>query len=178
MDANDEPVVFVQGDQDGTVSYNCAPGLGMSTVLELCGTGEMQPQADAVGIINDALTYTGEGHGWAASGTSDPLFDTAVQFTVDFLYPLLPCNQVTSISEITQLKTNVFPNPSSDYIQITSNNKINNIKLYNSIGKLLKNNSINKKEFSLSINNFSPGIYLIELIDENGNKNCKKILIN
>ena len=27
IDSNDEPLVCVQGDNDGTVSYNCAPGL-------------------------------------------------------------------------------------------------------------------------------------------------------
>ena len=49
---------------------------------------QMKPQADLVGITNDALTYSGEGHGWGASGSGNALFDTAVQFTVDFLYPL------------------------------------------------------------------------------------------
>jgi hypothetical protein len=178
IDSNDEPVVFVQGDADGTVSYNCAPGLGLSSVLTLCGTGEMQPQADLVGVINDALTYSGEGHGWGSSGSGNPLFDTAVQFAVDFLYPLLPCNQVISNNEITQFKPKVYPNPASDQINITSNLTIVDISIYNTIGKLLMDQPINKKDFTININKLLAGIYLIELTDENGNKSCKRILIN
>ena len=31
-------------------------------VLTLCGSGEMHPQADMVGVINDKLIFTGENH--------------------------------------------------------------------------------------------------------------------
>jgi len=177
MDANDEPVVFVQGDADGTVSYNCAPGLGMSTVLVLCGTGEMKPQADLVGITNDALTYSGEGHGWGASGSGNALFDTAVQFTVDFLYPLLPCNNITSNNELNHQELNIYPNPASDQINVTSNFNITEIEIYNTIGKLIMNNSIQKRDFTINVNDLIPGVYFLKLKNENGITETKKIMI-
>ena len=177
MDANDEPVVFVQGDADGTVSYNCAPGLGMSTVLVLCGTGEMKPQADLVGITNDALTYSGEGHGWGASGSGNALFDTAVQFAVDFLYPLLPCNNITSNNELNHQELNIYPNPASDQINVISNFNITEIKIYNTIGKLIMNNSIQKRDFTINVNDLIPGVYFLKLKNENGITETKKIMI-
>ena len=177
IDANDEPLVCVQGDNDGTVSYNCAPGLGLSSVLTLCGTGEMQPQADLVGITNDALTYFGEDHNWAASGSGNALFDTAVQFAVDFLYPLLPCNNITSNNEFNQQELNIYPNPASDQINVTSNFNITEIKIYNTIGKLIMDNSIQKRDFTINVNDLIPGVYFLELANENGITETKKIMI-
>jgi len=99
IDANDEPIVSCQGDADQTVNYNCGPGLNNPSVLTLCGAGEMHPQADLVGVLNDKLIFPGEGHAWFIGGNSNSLFVQALNFTKDFLYPLLPCNNTTSISE-------------------------------------------------------------------------------
>ena len=99
IDALDEPLVSVQGDADQTVNYNCGPGLNIPSVLTLCGSGEMHPQADLVGVINDKLIFTGEDHGWFSAGNSSSLFLQALDFTSAFLFPLLPCNNITSISK-------------------------------------------------------------------------------
>ena len=100
IDDNDEPLVSIQGTEDPTVSYNCAPALNSSLVLDLCGTGEMHPQADLVGVINDKLIFNGEGHSWAANGNSNSKFLQAVDFTTNFLFPLLPCNNINVITEL------------------------------------------------------------------------------
>jgi acetyl esterase/lipase len=97
LDANDEPLVSIQGTSDLTVNYNCGPGMNNQLILTLCGSGEMHPKADNVGILNDHLSFSGTDHLWAASGNSNPKFVQALDFTTDFLYPLLPCNQTTSI---------------------------------------------------------------------------------
>ena len=99
IDALDEPLVSIQGDADETVNYNCGPGLNIPSVLTLCGAGEMHPQADLVGVTNNKLIFAGEGHGWFSGGNSNSLFLQALDFTSDFLFPLLPCNDITSITE-------------------------------------------------------------------------------
>jgi hypothetical protein len=104
IDNLDEPLVSIQGDLDETVNYNCGPGLNLPSVLTLCGSGEMHPQADAVGLINNVLVYPGEAHTWFVSGNSNSKFTQAVEFTKDFLYPLLPCNNATSITSINSEK--------------------------------------------------------------------------
>ena len=85
MDANDEPLVSIQGTNDLTVNYNCGPGMNNSAILNLCGAGEMHPKANDVGILNDKLIFSGEGHNWAASGNINPKFQEALQFTANFL---------------------------------------------------------------------------------------------
>jgi len=100
IDALDEPLVSIQGDADVTVNYNCGPGLNISTILTLCGSGEMHPQADLVGINNSVLVFPGEGHTWFVGGNSNSKFIQSLEFTKDFLYPLLPCNNTTDIQNI------------------------------------------------------------------------------
>ena len=104
IDANDEPLVSVQGTNDLTVNYNCGPGQNIATVLTLCGTGEMHPRADYVGLVNDKLIFSAEGHTWAAYGNSNTKFIQAMDFTTDFLFPLLPCNNTTAINEFFKKK--------------------------------------------------------------------------
>ena len=104
IDANDEPLVSIQGTGDVTVNYNCGPGLDNPLILTLCGAGEMHPQADNVGLINDKLIFNGEGHTWAAYGNNNPKFIQAIDFTSDFLFPLLPCNNMTNITEFSTEK--------------------------------------------------------------------------
>ena len=100
IDENDEPLVSIQGTSDLTVNYNCGPGMNNPSILTLCGTGEMHPQADFVGLLNDKLVFSGEGHTWAAYGNTNSKFIDAVNFTANFLYPLLPCYYTTAINEI------------------------------------------------------------------------------
>ncbi len=107
IDANDEPLVSIQGTSDVTVNYNCGPGQNISTILTLCGSAEMHPQADNVGVLNDHLSFSGTDHLWAASGNSSSKFIQAVDFTTNFLYPLLPCNQTTSIEPIVSAEKEV-----------------------------------------------------------------------
>ena len=104
IDANDAPIVSAQGDNDNTVNYNCGPGLNNPAILTLCGAGEIHPKADSVGIINDVLVFNNTDHLWAASGNLNTQFTQALDFFSDFLYPLLPCNNITSISSVNSEK--------------------------------------------------------------------------
>ncbi len=120
IDGNDEPLVSIQGTSDLTVNYNCGPGMNNPLVLNLCGAGEMHPQADNVGLINDKLIFNGTDHGWAALGNSNNKFIDAINFTSDFLYPLLACNQTTHITKTPKTKkellkiTNILGKESSE----------------------------------------------------------------
>ena len=105
IDGNDEPLISIQGTTDVTVNYNCGPGTNNPLVLDLCGSGQMHPRADNVGILNKHLSFIGTDHLWAASGNSNPKFIEALDFTTNSLYELLPCNNTTSISSVNSEKT-------------------------------------------------------------------------
>ena len=100
IDPTDEPLVSIQGTSDLTVNYNCGPGMNNPAILTLCGSGEMHPRADNVGVLNDKLIFNGTDHNWTAFGNTNSKFIDAVNFTTNFLYPLLPCNNTTAINEM------------------------------------------------------------------------------
>lgn len=104
IDANDEPLISIQGTADLTVNYNCGPGMNNPAILNLCGSGEMHSRADAVGLLNNKLIFNGADHAWAALGNSNSKFIQALEFTTNSLYPLLPCNQITSLNTNTANK--------------------------------------------------------------------------
>ena len=102
IDANDAPIASAQGTEDNTVNYNCGPGLNNPAILTLCGAGEIHPEANSVGIINDVLIFNDTDHDWGVYGNSSAKFLQAVNFFSDFLFPLLPCNNPTNTSTLTQ----------------------------------------------------------------------------
>ena len=97
IDENDEPIVSIQGTEDLTVNYNCGPGMNNPLILTLCGAGEIHPIANSKGIINEHLTFNGEDHSWPGYGNNNPKFIQALDFTTNFLFPLLPCNNITNV---------------------------------------------------------------------------------
>ena len=105
INSNESPIVSAQGTNDNTVNFYCAPALNNPAVVNLCGAGEIHPQADLVGLHNDKLVFDGEGHSWAASGNSNPLFLDALDFYSNFLYPLLPCNNISNTETHNSTKT-------------------------------------------------------------------------
>ena len=97
IDAQDEPIFSAQGDDDVIVNYNCGPGLNNPSVLDLCGAGQIHPICDNLGVTNEALVFTNLDHNWVI-GNSQPEFIQAVNAASNFLYPLLPCNQLQNTS--------------------------------------------------------------------------------
>ena len=58
--------------------------------------GEIHPQADLVGLHNDKLIFNGEGHSWHFEWKFQSIILAKLRFYSSFLYPLLPCNNISS----------------------------------------------------------------------------------
>lgn len=78
-----------------------------------------------------------------------------------------------SVSDISKTQINIFPNPTSDFINIKSDETIKSVKLYNASGSLVKTKNI---EFSrINISNLPKGNYLISIETDSGIE-TKKII--
>lgn len=78
-----------------------------------------------------------------------------------------------SASDINKTQINIFPNPTSDFINIKSDEKIKSVKLYNASGSLIKTEN---NEFSrINISNLPKGNYLISIETGSGIE-TKKII--
>lgn len=76
-------------------------------------------------------------------------------------------------NQITDLK--VYPNPTSDLINITTNEEIESLKLLNSLGQV---KALNYGQNNLDIRFLSNGIYLLEIKTKSGKKSVQKIIKN
>ncbi|WP_417429417.1 T9SS type A sorting domain-containing protein [Halpernia sp.] len=69
--------------------------------------------------------------------------------------------------------TLLYPNPTSDFLNIETQQKISKIEIYDMSGKLLKTS--NGKDKKVSVSTFNKGMYLIKIHTENGVVNSKFI---
>lgn len=66
----------------------------------------------------------------------------------------------------------VYPNPTSDIVNIQTSLEVKNIAVYNQIGQLI----FSQKAIQFDLSNVASGIYMIQIDFENGQKATKKII--
>jgi hypothetical protein len=77
-----------------------------------------------------------------------------------------------------QTQVSIYPNPVSDKlnVQLNTNEKIEEIRIINSVGQLLMNQKVGKSSAEVDVRNLSSGFYLVQIITAN-NSITKKILV-
>ena len=69
-----------------------------------------------------------------------------------------------AVNDINKTQVNIFPNPSSDFINITSDEEIRSIKIYDIKGSLIKSDKTSKVDVSA----FPKGNYIISIETKSG----------
>lgn len=72
-------------------------------------------------------------------------------------------------------KINVFPNPVKDIFQVKSSDPVKNVKIIDSLGRLLLDQSFNKNVLKIDISNYIKGLYIVKIKTEK-TEISKKIL--
>ena len=129
----DVPAYLAHAKDDGTVSYECAPGLNDPRVVTLCGTGKIYPRLDSLNIYFDTMVLETGGHGWPGLGNNSSDFKNAVDEIATFFYPLLLDNVRLNASQAQKSPIQLYPNPSngSCTFQLPSDQKSVEIRIYN-----------------------------------------------
>ena len=79
---------------------------------------------------------------------------------------ITPLMGIENISE--DISINIYPNPTSKEVNISSESFINSIEVFNSLGQKVYQNNLKAKEKTLDINSFSKGIYIIGVNTDKG----------
>ncbi|MFK8044610.1 MAG: DNRLRE domain-containing protein [Crocinitomicaceae bacterium] len=80
------------------------------------------------------------------------------------------------ISENQELEFSIFPNPSSNSIQIKTNGSLDyKLQIYDSRGRLILNSDFNESEI-VDVSQFSTGVYMVNL-SSSGQSKTKKLVI-
>jgi len=83
----------------------------------------------------------------------------------------LNTNEINNIHEIS-----IFPNPANDLLQINNLKTPSTYQLTSIIDSILQHGTIQQGINPISIRSLPSGMYLLELVDEQGNKTVKKII--
>lgn len=70
----------------------------------------------------------------------------------------------------------IYPNPTTNFFQLNSEEQIKEVLIYTIEGKLLKKIGYNKAQMVVNINEFKPGPYLITVINSEGIKFSKVVI--
>lgn len=104
---------------------------------------------------------------------ADVMADNGVVHVIDEV--LVPSG-TASVTEFESSDISVYPNPSVDFVKLSSvNGKIDKIILMNIAGKTFLNKEINQSETTIDLGNYSQGQYILR-IEKNNSIITKKLL--
>lgn len=113
-------------------------------------------QASGTAIFNPAFPFNmasiffNFGVTGASAGEKTYYFDN-----VNFGTPLL------NTEDFIAPNFSIYPNPTANILNINSNSDIKEVKIYNTLGQLVMNQSVNSNALVLPVENLSKGIYII-----------------
>lgn len=79
------------------------------------------------------------------------------------------------INEVSN-KINIYPNPVKDQITVVSSNMINNIVVFNSIGRKVAEYYVNNNTYTGSVADLSAGIYWLNVTTDSSNETIKIVV--
>jgi ELWxxDGT repeat protein len=194
--------LYFEGD-DGTNDqlwkYNPTADtvLNVSNITGSTATGGNNHDPSDYAVLGDYLYYRGEtfdnssGYVFRTNGTTSELLDDTIkdidEITVlngklyfegddgvsgNELYTLDPAT--LSVEKVFKNTLQVFPNPTSDFINIPSEYLNNEFKMYSILGKIVKEGKISSTQIKIS--DLSSGNYVLKITSD-GKTESKKILI-
>ena len=82
-----------------------------------------------------------------------------------------------NIENLESMNINVYPNPTSDYANITwDNNEITMLTVVNANGQVVENANVELQN-NYQTQNLNAGMYFINLTDRNNNTNTQKLIV-
>ncbi len=94
----------------------------------------------------------------------------------DMIYSIISVEQSGAVGEMSALAYKVYPNPAKDILTIKGEN-MNQIMIYNSLGQLVKSIECNDNAVEVDVKNFKNGMYFINVINDNGKRIAKKVIV-
>ncbi|MFM7386779.1 MAG: T9SS type A sorting domain-containing protein [Bacteroidota bacterium] len=207
LEAGDVPIVSIHGTADGTVKYNRGVVNPGTALMYLDGSRMLHERACAVNVSSNFYTFTGAGHcpyiGNAAYMDTTERFirDFMVQqlgcneaplqianapLQQAILYASTYCDgsaaNETCIAgieeELVSERVNIYPNPSNGNSVFISENAVNQLNVYDAMGRKIYSFTGLFKEKALEIDNLHKGTYWVRSQLENGSVGVKQWVIH
>lgn len=169
------PMVLCQGTADGTIPYDCDIALrqytlGLYPTIRFCGSGEMAPRLDSVGVNYSLRPFPGSGHvPWDTNVLIENQMDSAVAaffYQVKCTQPTGSCHGPNAVATlINEPNLNIYPNPANNilHITLTDANQLSELRLYDCTGRLVLQKYAGGNQTTLAVDGLAQGVYLLRV---------------
>ena len=82
------------------------------------------------------------------------------------------------IDEVGNLNVNIYPNPATRYINLSSTEEMKEAVVYNTVGQQVLRQSVNGNSAVLDLGNLVPGSYSLRIVSQNGDQTTRKFIVN
>jgi len=170
-------------------SYKFVVGVGAEATVDYWRTAngcDEEPEHTIFDdIANDGLTFerymykNGENgtktcfikvnngqHDWYYTPAND------IDYTTEIYNFFVSCMNETSVGETEKQHAGIFPNPSDGIFHINAEN-VNHTDIYDITGKKI----IRISDNTIDLTNYPSGIYLIDILFNNGKRICEKVIV-
>ncbi|RKE95058.1 PQQ-dependent sugar dehydrogenase [Ichthyenterobacterium magnum] len=128
---------------------------------------------------NMSFTQQFSGNGWVAFGEDANKELYIAGINSGSIFKIVDANLSVDENQLNKIK--MHPNPANEFLTIdfsNLSNQLQTINIYDIQGKLIKSvTNFNEQIIKLPMNTISNGLYLVEIIDNNGLKNIRKLII-
>lgn len=110
----------------------------------------------------DSLIFTLSSSDNGMYGMNTPAFFAIDNFTTASI--------ATGISQVNDAIIKMYPNPTSETLTInliSNTSSLNNITIYDFTGKIVESKVVNSSIINVDVNNYSAGIYFVEVVNDN-----------
>ncbi len=166
--------LFQEYDRDTTIGlvrncYSVCPDqslvgtIGFAVVENSFWDNEIGLSTDSVGTGMPTLAMHNKSTFTNAGWDFDKIWD--INPDINSGYPFFKIKGVSIIDEVeNKTKILIYPNPAQDFISIETDDKINSIKIYDTLGKLVKVLDNSKvSELEIDISSLVSGAYYLEI---------------
>lgn len=171
----------VTGSTTAGVDYDMMQITGGLDVLDIAGatldvTGIYTPTAlTTIDIITTNATPTFEG---AVVGEFSSVVGLPAKWTVVYTGGLggkvqLVYDPTLSTEAFANFDFKVYPNPTTDVLNVSAANNISKIELYNIVGQKVRTQVVDDTQSSINVSDLQNGIYMMEVTIENAKKAYK-----
>lgn len=190
----DTPNTSIDAGDDGAstvvlvTSISIQGQSGASTITTPSGTLQISEAVLPANATNNAITWSvANGTGSATisatglvtatgNGTVTVTASAADASGISGTTTLTISNQSTGIQESIANTTSIYPNPASDFLQITSNgiSKVASLTIYSYNGQVVLQTKTESGDEKINISHLSSGAYMLVLTTNDGTINTKK----
>jgi len=86
------------------------------------------------------------------------------------------CTTTVGVSEAPEENLRVYPNPANDFLFIQTESSAFEIRLYDSVGRMVLNQFNSASQANLPTSNLSEGVYTLTVVSEKGTYNTQVVI--